>query len=104
MWLIMEPRSINKYAAVHVPQSSRQSCNSFLKDARFSLTPDPPVTVPKISSFHDSVFRCPWVQMNITDPLEGRSKKEKKWSGYYKIARHYKFALDKVFAHPARYV
>eukprot|EP00037_Helgoeca_nana_P012192 m.110122 g.110122 ORF g.110122 m.110122 type:complete len:515 (-) comp21302_c0_seq7:1413-2957(-) len=42
-------------------------------------------------------------QMNITDPLEGRSKKEKKWSGYYKIARHYKFALDKVFAHPARY-
>eukprot|EP00035_Acanthoeca_spectabilis_P016383 m.333579 g.333579 ORF g.333579 m.333579 type:complete len:581 (-) comp16522_c0_seq8:633-2375(-) len=42
-------------------------------------------------------------QDNTTDPLQGRPRKEKKWSGYYKIARHYKFALDKVFSHPAKY-
>jgi len=42
-------------------------------------------------------------QDNVTDPLAGRPRKEHKWSGYYKIARHYKFALGKVFAHPAQY-
>ena len=44
-----------------------------------------------------------YVQDNRTDPLVGATMKVHKWVGYYKIARHYQSALNKVFAHPAKY-
>jgi len=43
-------------------------------------------------------------QPNQTDPMpKSATKKERKWSGYFKIARHYKFALTTVFAHEKKF-
>lgn len=38
-------------------------------------------------------------QPNLTDPKQYLPKSERKWTGYYKIARHYQFALTTVFNH-----
>eukprot|EP00041_Stephanoeca_diplocostata_P023665 m.586589 g.586589 ORF g.586589 m.586589 type:complete len:334 (-) comp22346_c0_seq1:2016-3017(-) len=42
-------------------------------------------------------------QPNLTDPKPLLPRKEQKWSGYYKIARHYRFALTTVFNHKDNY-
>eukprot|EP00040_Diaphanoeca_grandis_P044871 m.13954 g.13954 ORF g.13954 m.13954 type:complete len:502 (-) comp9935_c0_seq1:150-1655(-) len=43
-------------------------------------------------------------QPNQTDPMPPTAtKKERKWVGYYKIARHYKYALTQIFEHEQKF-